>query len=88
MASMTATYPAIIELTGSGFSVYFPDLPGCTSAGATIEEAAANAGEALAGHLAVLADAGETVPAPSPLGATGQDREGSEVVRVMVTAAD
>ena len=42
-------YPAIVERAGAGYSVFFPDLPGCTSAGATIQEAARNAEEALAG---------------------------------------
>ena len=39
-------YPAIVEWAGEGFSVFFPDLPGCTSAGASIQEAAIGAEEA------------------------------------------
>ena len=46
MASVV--YPAIVERAGEGFSVFFPDLPGCTSAGRTQTEAALNAEEALA----------------------------------------
>jgi predicted RNase H-like HicB family nuclease len=45
-------FTAIIEAGGnSGYGVYFPDLPGCVSAGDTIEEAARNAEEALSLHL-------------------------------------
>ncbi|WP_225206239.1 type II toxin-antitoxin system HicB family antitoxin [Novosphingobium huizhouense] len=63
---MTAVfYPAVIEQAGEGYSVYFPDLPGCTSAGATLREAALNAEEALSGHIAVSAQYGDPVPAPS-----------------------
>ena len=32
---MARYYPAIIEPASEGYGVYFPDVPGCTSAGAT-----------------------------------------------------
>jgi predicted RNase H-like HicB family nuclease len=50
----TVYYPAIVERAAEGYSVFFPDLPGCTSAGDTVQAAALNAEEALAGHLAML----------------------------------
>jgi predicted RNase H-like HicB family nuclease len=49
----------------SDYGVEFPDLPGCFSAGATLEEAKAMAAEALAGHVAVLEEEGLPVPPPS-----------------------
>jgi len=61
----TAFYPAIIERGPDGFGVFFPDLPGCTSTGATLQEAAQNALEALDGHLSVMLEYGDTVPEPS-----------------------
>lgn len=30
-------YPAIIERARRGYGVFFPDLPGCTSAGETVK---------------------------------------------------
>ena len=51
----TMWYPAIIERAGASFSVFFPDLPGCTSAGKSLQDAALNAEEALGGHLLELA---------------------------------
>ena len=61
-------YPAIVEGDRTtGYSVFFPDLPGCTSAGDTIQEAATNAEEALAGHVALLVEGGEPVPQPGSL---------------------
>jgi len=48
----------------SDFGVEFPDLPGCFSAGSTVEEALAMAEDALAGHLAVLIEYGDPVPVP------------------------
>jgi predicted RNase H-like HicB family nuclease len=63
-------YPAIVEGDArTGYSVFFPDLPGCTSGGATVQEAALHAEEALAGHLALILEAGGSVPPPSTLDA-------------------
>jgi len=60
-------YPAVIEQAQEGFGVFFPDLPGCTSGGDTIEEAVRNAEEAARGHIEILVEDGESVPAPSDL---------------------
>jgi predicted RNase H-like HicB family nuclease len=49
----------------SDYGSNFHDLPGCFSAGATLEEAKAMAAEALAGHVAVLEEEGLPVPPPS-----------------------
>ncbi len=60
------TYQAVFEPTGgNGFSVYFPDLPGCTSYGKTLIEAQRNAQDALWLHLCGMEKDGEPVPAPS-----------------------
>jgi len=61
-------YPAIIEGDAeTGYSVFFPDVPGCTSGGDTLQDAALNAEEALAGHIGLMIDSGEQIPAPSCL---------------------
>jgi predicted RNase H-like HicB family nuclease len=82
----TVYYPAIIERGPSGFGVFFPDLPGCTSAGDTLDEAARNAEEALAGHLIVSAQHGDTLADPSPLDEIARDPEVDEVARLVVRA--
>ncbi|HZF42893.1 MAG TPA: type II toxin-antitoxin system HicB family antitoxin [Sphingomonadaceae bacterium] len=79
-------YPAVIERSDGGYSVFFPDLPGCTSAGRTLQEAAMNAEEALGGHLIVSAQHGETLPDPSDLGAIHADPDVVEAARVLVRA--
>ena len=48
-----------------GFSVLFPDIPGCQTHGATPSEAFAMAVDALSGHLEALAANNETLPVPS-----------------------
>lgn len=47
----------------SAFGVVFPDLPGCFSAGDTMDEASQNAVEALAAHVRWLEADGDPVPA-------------------------
>ncbi|WP_323991493.1 type II toxin-antitoxin system HicB family antitoxin [Nguyenibacter sp. L1] len=45
----------------------FPDLPGCVSAGDTLNEALANAADAAAGWIDATLDAGDAVPSPRTL---------------------
>lgn len=81
-----ALYPAIIERAGKGYSVFFPDLPGCTSAGATVQAAALNAEEALTGHLIVAARYGDALPEPTPLDQLESDPNVVEAARILVRA--
>jgi predicted RNase H-like HicB family nuclease len=55
-------YAVVIEDAGESFSVYVPDLPGCVSTGATVEEATANIREAIELHIESLREHGEAVP--------------------------
>lgn len=41
------SYLAVFEPSGDGYSVYFPDLPGCISYGNSYEEAQKEAADAL-----------------------------------------
>jgi len=62
-------YPIAIE-TGTettAFGVVVPDLPGCFSAGDSLDEAMIGAEEAAAAWIDTALDAGEAVPAPSSL---------------------
>lgn len=62
------TYAAMLEPTDTGFGVSFPDLPGCVSFGDSMDEAVANAHEALALHLEGMVEDGERLPVPSHMG--------------------
>jgi predicted RNase H-like HicB family nuclease len=46
----------------SSYGVMIPDMPGCFSAGETLDEAVANAVEALSGHVRLLESDGDPVP--------------------------
>lgn len=60
-------YPVAID-TGddsTAFGVAVPDVPGCFSAGDSLDEALANAKEALEMHLEALAESGQLPPEAS-----------------------
>ncbi len=65
------------------YGVSFPDVPGCISAGDTIDDAVRNAVEALSGHIRMLEADGDPVPSPRDFDAImndpdlAEDREGA-----------
>ena len=62
-------YPVAIEAgtNTAAFGVIFPDLPGCFSAGDSLDEAMVAAREAAAAWIDAALDAGEPIPPPSSL---------------------
>lgn len=61
-------YPVFLEKDStSDYGVTVPDLPGCFSAGATVEEALENAQEAILTHVEGLMMDNEVVPNPSAI---------------------
>ena len=50
---------------GGGYLIEFPDLPGCMSDGATVEEAIANGAEAKRDWMAAMRQAGRALPPPT-----------------------
>jgi predicted RNase H-like HicB family nuclease len=68
-------YPIAIEpgTETTAFGVVVPDLPGCFSAGDTLDEALAGAEEAAAAWIDAALDAGERVPPPTSLEAVRSD---------------
>lgn len=70
-------YPIAIE-AGTGaeaYGVVVPDLPGCFSAGDTLDEAMDNAKEAIELWLEVAIDDGMPIPEPSALADHQRKRE-------------
>ncbi len=61
-------YPVFIEKDeDSDFGVTVPDLPGCFSAGSTIDEALVNSEEAVLTHIEGLLMDDDPIPAPSEI---------------------
>jgi predicted RNase H-like HicB family nuclease len=62
-------YPVAIEpgTDTEAFGVVVPDLPGCFSAGDTLEEAMAMTEEAIVAWIETAIDAGQDIPQPSSI---------------------
>ena len=62
-------YPVAIEpgTDAAAWGVIVPDLPGCFSAGDTLEEAMIQAEDAITGWIEATLDEGQAIPAPSPV---------------------
>ncbi|NOJ72463.1 type II toxin-antitoxin system HicB family antitoxin [Paenibacillus alvei] len=61
-------YPAVFspgEPDEGGYTVTFPDLPGCITEGDTIEESLHMAKDALGGHLYLMEEDNDDIPQPS-----------------------
>jgi predicted RNase H-like HicB family nuclease len=74
--------------TDSCHGVSFPDFPGCVSAGDTLDEAVANATEALSGHVRMMEAGGDMIPPPRSIEAVmadtslAADRDGAVISAV------
>jgi predicted RNase H-like HicB family nuclease len=62
---MNNKYAVIYEPTGTGFSAYAPDLPGCIATGRTLEETRARMSEAIHFHIQAMAEDGDRIPEPA-----------------------
>ena len=65
---MKLYYPAIFIINEYGYTVEFPDLPGCVTQGDTLEEAFEMAEDAASGWILTSIEDNEEVPPPSPVG--------------------
>ena len=82
-------YPAVLGYDASTNQYYllWPDLPGCTTTGATEDEALEHAREAMSLHLWGMEVDGDEIPAPTPLHRLDLGEyveEGEKIVAVLV----
>lgn len=62
---MKLIYPAVFYKGEGGYTVEFPDLPGCVTQGETLEEAMEMAIDAASGWILIMIEDGEDIPSPS-----------------------
>jgi predicted RNase H-like HicB family nuclease len=76
-------YVAIVEDAGpdKAVGIWFPDLPGCFSGGDDVDEALANAPQAIAVYAEALAKDGQPLPIPRTLAALRDDPALSSDIR-------
>jgi predicted RNase H-like HicB family nuclease len=81
-------YVAIVEDVGpdKAVRVWFPDLPGCFSAGDDVDAALRNAEEALALYADALAKEGHTLPSPRSISTLRDDPDVQPDLRDHVVA--
>lgn len=60
-------YAIVIEKAANNYSAYVPDLPGCVTTGATIQEVNQQIKEAITFHLEGLREEGLSIPEPTTL---------------------
>lgn len=58
-------YLVIVEQTGTGYSAYSPDLPGCVAAGTSREAVESEMRGAIELHLGTMREDGASVPSPT-----------------------
>jgi predicted RNase H-like HicB family nuclease len=66
---MSVRYAVLFERAETNWAAYVPDLPGCMTTGASLEETKANIRAAIEGHIATLREFGDPIPEPSSLAA-------------------
>lgn len=80
-------YVAIVEdEPGRAVGIWFPDLPGCFSAGDSVEEAMANARDAVALWADLLAEDGKVMPDPRSVSEIKADPDAAEDVSAYLLA--
>ena len=86
--SAERTYAALVHKDlGSDFGVSFPDLPGCITAGSTLEEACGMAREALTLHLEGMSANGDYSPKPSSADAALAHEDACDAIALIVVTA-
>ncbi len=58
-------YAVVIEVAGTNFSAYVPDLPGCIATGQTMAETENEIRSAIQFHLEGMREDGQPIPEPS-----------------------
>ena len=82
------TYAALVRQDADGdFGVSVPDLPGCVTAGRTLEKACKMVREALALHLDGMLANGERIPKPSSADAVLSHPDAADVIALIVVEA-
>lgn len=85
---MERTYMALVHKDpDSDYGVSFPDLPGCITAGSTLEEAREMARDVLMLHLEGMSDSGEYIPPPCSADAALRHEDAADAIALIVVEA-
>lgn len=90
-ADMTQQVYALVHEENGAFGISFPDFPGCTSTGASAEEALERGRVALAFHIEGMIEDGEPMPRLRPLAELRADpdfRDAAEGAAIALVPVD
>lgn len=73
-------YIALIDGAAGAYGISFPDLPGCTAMGRTVDEALSHASEALRDYAEVTEEDGGALPDARPADAVCRDADVREML--------
>ncbi len=68
-------YVSFIHQDEAGYGISFPDFPGCVSVGDSMDDVIRHGCEALAFHVAGMAEDGDNIPQPRTIDAIKEDPE-------------
>jgi predicted RNase H-like HicB family nuclease len=74
-------YTAVTDGKAGRYGAWFPDLPGCTAMGETIDKLIVNSAEAMGDWAKILIERGERPPSPRAVEALRDDPEVAEALR-------
>jgi predicted RNase H-like HicB family nuclease len=78
-------YIVLIDGEAGSYGVVFPDLPGCTAMGRTVDEALAHAADALRDWVELSEEQGAAVPGPRPIEVLRAEPEVAEALSAGTT---
>lgn len=82
-----SNYIAVVHKdSSSDFGVSFPDFPGCTTGGKSIDDVKDLSLEALSGHIKVMREFGEKIPNPSKLDDIVADKDYLNAIAFLVVS--
>lgn len=82
-----SNYIAVVHKdSSSDFGVSFPDFPGCTTGGKSLDNVKDLSLEALSGHIKVMQEFGEKIPTPSKLDDIVADKDYQDAIAFLVVS--
>jgi predicted RNase H-like HicB family nuclease len=85
---MTLYFAVMHKNSKCKYGVSFPDLPGCVTAGSSIDEAFEKASATLADHLSALCSDNRAIPEPSSVATILEDPEARRGFIILVRGPD
>ena len=81
---MIVEYVGLVEKVIDGYTLFFPDFPGCGSAGHNLEETRKNAREGLIAHIELMLEDEQSIPKPASLDTIIKSPEAKDCIPLII----